>query len=435
MLEPLNVGGHLDDPRAEGDGPAGKGKHDSQAGFVLRHCRTLENPNEGSRRKARIVVGRRRNFLVGQVLNRLDHEPHRKEIGLGGPTVSGAEGLDLLDDVGGRKPGKPDIFRSPSPIGQMAEAARELFVGMTVQNQVGCRRMIRREPVRSVGPPVKFGIGEMDAGPRDADGPCRVPGGRRGGENRKRKSPSGEFLSPRGVAREEQNDGPARSTQFATSQWHFSSPAHPERLNRNRRMSAMGREPTPDAVIVIGCRAHLAGFAARRAQKGDRLSLEPYRVAAELPLDAQGKASAETAAIVAEGRSRQDRLAAEGLQSVLRQLGEMGQTPIVAALLVNRAGWITDLLSYSLAWPEHVPVAECLAVRDALRSGIRHCGIEAEEVDEKSLFNVATGRLGLSLAEIELRLKDLGSAVGKPWRKEQKLACLAAWITVDARRR
>jgi hypothetical protein len=79
-----------------------------------------------------------------------------------------------------------------------------------------------------------------------------------------------------------------------------------------------------------------------------------------------------------------------------------------------------------------VPVAEGLAVRDALRSGVRECGLTLVEVDEKSLPDLAQHVLRLSTGEIDARLKALGAAAGKPWRKEQKLACLAAWVTLAA---
>jgi hypothetical protein len=167
---------------------------------------------------------------------------------------------------------------------------------------------------------------------------------------------------------------------------------------------------------------------------GDRLSFEPYRVAAEMARGPQGRASAEAAAAVAEGRRRQDQLAAKGLQAIVRQLEEARCKPIVAALLVNRAGWITDLLEYSLAWPEHVPVAEALAVRDALRFAFRRCGVEAVELDEKSLPELAAKTLDVPSAEIDTRLKALGATVGRPWQKEQKLACLSAWVAVTGRR-
>jgi len=112
----------------------------------------------------------------------------------------------------------------------------------------------------------------------------------------------------------------------------------------------------------------------------------------------------------------------------------LGRAPIIAALLVNRAGWITDLLEYSLAFADHVAVAEGLAVREALRFAFRRCGIDSVELDEKTLPGVAAETLRISTAEIDARLKMLGVTAGKPWRKEQKLACLAAWVAIAGAR-
>ena len=160
---------------------------------------------------------------------------------------------------------------------------------------------------------------------------------------------------------------------------------------------------------------------------GNRLSLEPYRVAAEMAASAQGITS-DVATAVAEGRRRQDALAADSLQHLLDGLADAKREPVVAALLVNRAGWITDLLAYSLAFADHVSVAEGLAVREALRAAFGRCGIEAIDLDEKSLPDSALALLGRSQAEIDSTLKALGAVAGKPWRKEQRLACLAAWV-------
>lgn len=167
----------------------------------------------------------------------------------------------------------------------------------------------------------------------------------------------------------------------------------------------------------------------------DRLSFEPYHVAAEMKRGPGGVASADATAVVAEGRKRQDKLAAKGLTDIVGELQAQERQPVVAAaLLVNRAGWVTDLLAYSLAFPDHPPVAEGLAVRDALRFAIGRVGVKIAEVDEKSLPDVALERLRLGSSELDARLKALGATVGRPWRKEQKLACLAAWVTLAASR-
>jgi hypothetical protein len=179
-------------------------------------------------------------------------------------------------------------------------------------------------------------------------------------------------------------------------------------------------------------RAVLSTFLAT-ASKDDRLSLEPYHVAAEMVRRGNGGNLADVAAAVAKGCKRQAQLAAEGLSDIVSKLQGRGYEPVVAALLVNRAGWVTDLLAYSLAFPDHPPIAEGLALREVLRSAIGRIGIELAELDEKSLPDLATTKLDMPRAEIEARMKALGAAVGRPWRKEQKLACLAAWVAVTGK--
>jgi hypothetical protein len=146
----------------------------------------------------------------------------------------------------------------------------------------------------------------------------------------------------------------------------------------------------------------------------DRIAREPYHVAAETVRSRSAGALARAEATVREGRARQDALAADGLRSIVEQLQDASWNPSGAVLLVNRAGWVTDLLQYSFASESHPPVAEGLAIRDALRFALRENGIDFVEVDEKTLL-------------ADRRLADCTSNFDGPWRKEHKLACLAAW--------
>jgi hypothetical protein len=168
------------------------------------------------------------------------------------------------------------------------------------------------------------------------------------------------------------------------------------------------------------------------AAEGDRLAFEPYHAAFEMARGAGGRVPPEAAAAVAEGRRRQEALAAEVLAAIVGRLRETGRDPAVAALLVNRAGWVTDVLQYSLFDAAHPPVAEGLAVRDALRFAVGRCGLDLIELDEKALVEGAQVKLGLSPGELKGRLAALGADAGTPWRKEQKLAGLAAWLAAAA---
>ena len=178
------------------------------------------------------------------------------------------------------------------------------------------------------------------------------------------------------------------------------------------------------------------------ADEGDRVAYEPYHVAYELAhgrgadrpdRGARPEPLAEAAVVVAEGRRRQEALAAKGLASLVEKLNARGDEPVAAALLVNRAGWMTDLLPHALSAPEHPPVMEGLAVREALRFAFRQCGLPVVELDEKTLHEAASLKLGRSAGEIDAALAGLGARAGKPWRKEQKFACLAAWVVAAGR--
>ena len=197
---------------------------------------------------------------------------------------------------------------------------------------------------------------------------------------------------------------------------------------------ALGFRPGRGGSVVVGVAADrppprvvLSTFLATAAE-GDRLAFEPYQVAYEMPRDERGGPTPEAAATVAEGRRRQAALAASGLATVLDRLKREGFRPAVAALLINRAGWMTDLLEHSLSAPEHPPVAEGLAVRVALRTAFAGLGLDLVEMDEKSLGESAALKLQLSSSQIDSQLDALGATVRRPWRKEQKAACLAAWV-------
>jgi len=186
---------------------------------------------------------------------------------------------------------------------------------------------------------------------------------------------------------------------------------------------ALGLRAQKGGALVVAATADrvVLSTAFATAAEDDALAREPYRLAFEMARGPDGRASDETRAAVAEGRGRQDAAAAAGLQRIVVRLEAEGYRPSIAALLVNRAGWITDLLEYSLGWADHVPVAEGLAVREALRFAIAQNGLALVEQDEKSLQ---------AMVATDARLLAQAAYAGKPWRKEQKLACLAAWAAL-----
>jgi hypothetical protein len=180
------------------------------------------------------------------------------------------------------------------------------------------------------------------------------------------------------------------------------------------------------AVALSGCGARpervWSGFVATAAA-GDRLAYEPYTVAFETYKASPQPDRVAIAAVVDEALRRQEAEASAGLTAIRERLG----APFVCALLVNRAGWVEDRLGYSLAYADHAPVAEGLAVRDALRRAAGRLGLRVVEEEEKALLAAASDRTGLGQADLDDALRALGQPREGPWRREHRLAALAAW--------
>jgi hypothetical protein len=164
------------------------------------------------------------------------------------------------------------------------------------------------------------------------------------------------------------------------------------------------------------------------AAASDRLALEPYRVAYEMKRGPDGSFD--------RGRGR-------------RRRGT--QTP-------RRAGGEGSGRYRPQAAGRRMPAGHCGAARQSRRLDQRRSGVQSfvagacadrrrtrcagrasarvrpmrPRSRRDTLHEVASEQLRLSPHDMDVRLKSLGATVGKPWRREQKLACLSAWVTVTA---
>jgi hypothetical protein len=56
-------------------------------------------------------------------------------------------------------------------------------------------------------------------------------------------------------------------------------------------------------------------------------------------------------------------------------------------------------------------------------------------VPERDLHDRATTRFAISPSSLRKRLTELGQPIGAPWRDDEKLATLAAWLALVAESR
>ena len=68
-----------------------------------------------------------------------------------------------------------------------------------------------------------------------------------------------------------------------------------------------------------------------------------------------------------------------------------------------------------------------IAVVDALRAH----GIREVILTERDAYPVAASRLRRSASDVRRIIQDIGRSASGPWRSEQKLAALAAWVAVS----
>lgn len=205
--------------------------------------------------------------------------------------------------------------------------------------------------------------------------------------------------------------------------------------------------PDPGGACILGLRAErgralcvgvaLAGRAPRLVVRrtlalgSDGEDRAPATYATMMAEVEAGLARAAALAAIAEARSAMARAAGIELQGLAGDLAAAGWPRPRAVLLVNRAGWVADVDAYGLSGLEHARVADRLAVREAVRAGLRTAALAWIETDEKSLRDKARAS-GLTAEAEEAGLRAIGAAAGKPWRAEWKAACLAAWVEAVA---
>lgn len=169
-------------------------------------------------------------------------------------------------------------------------------------------------------------------------------------------------------------------------------------LDRRRVEMMPGTDPESPRFVYHAARA-------LRLDAGERL----VRKSADLSL-ARAKASLHGA--VEELASREYDVIASGIVA--------GSAPPATSLEAI-------LASHSL-----VHAAEGALFRAAVRGACEALDLPVTEVRAKDLPSRAAAALGVSAAKVSERLAAIGKAAGRPWAKDQKDSCLAAWIALLA---
>jgi hypothetical protein len=87
-------------------------------------------------------------------------------------------------------------------------------------------------------------------------------------------------------------------------------------------------------------------------------------------------------------------------------------------------------LAQILASHAAIHAAEGEFFRNAVMEASRHCELAVTGVKERELFDKASAELHKPAEEIQRRLTELGAPLGAPWRIDEKLSALIAWLVL-----
>jgi len=123
------------------------------------------------------------------------------------------------------------------------------------------------------------------------------------------------------------------------------------------------------------------------------------------------------------------RLAVASLRSLQTDLAEGDFRLMIGALLLA-SGRALPRLEQILLSHALIHTADGELFRDNLRAACSRCDLRVEGVREKELFATASKVLGIQTDALKRRVTALGKVLGPPWSADEKLAALAAWITL-----
>jgi hypothetical protein len=196
--------------------------------------------------------------------------------------------------------------------------------------------------------------------------------------------------------------------------------------------------------IALGFRAH-SGWAAVVAIGGSRdapvvlmrtrieladpeipESIQPYHSASELDIAAAGIFIRRCAAATKQ-------MARKAMRDIAAQLQKSGHEVVACGNLLG-SGHSPASLAAALASHPMLHTAEGEFYRNALDDASRHLGLKVVGVREKEIIELGSAMFGIASDKLQRTLTELGKPFGSPWRQDEKLATLAAWLALAENR-
>ena len=121
--------------------------------------------------------------------------------------------------------------------------------------------------------------------------------------------------------------------------------------------------------------------------------------------------------------------ARDALAGAVAELRQTGHA-VVGCGLLTASSRPLPALARILASHALIHAAKGELFRDALLAAARGCGLEVLAVKEKEVMDRGAAMLRISGDEAKRRLSLMGRALGPPWRQDEKLSALVAWLSL-----
>ena len=151
-------------------------------------------------------------------------------------------------------------------------------------------------------------------------------------------------------------------------------------------------------------------------------SRQPFHAAEPLSFE-------EAEALIRRCRESSALLAARAVTAMVAQLARNGHTVVAAGVLFASGRPLPDLPAI-LRSHGLIHTAEGGFFREVLVQASEHCSLPVTKIKEREIWERGTIVLRRPSADLQHLIDGFGKSLGPPWRQDEKLASMAAWIAL-----
>lgn len=177
------------------------------------------------------------------------------------------------------------------------------------------------------------------------------------------------------------------------------------------------------AIVVAGSPIEPVILDRRRIEFADPVlqgSKQPFHAAEPLPYP-------EAADLIDRVRASAEQLAERALSGLIESLAARDYT-IIGAMVLTAAGRPLPELAAILKSHALIHTAEGEFFREVIASACARHSLPITRVKEREVWDLGAEKFRIATPDLQRKIDALGKTLGPPWRQDEKLAAMAAWL-------